>query len=42
MSTNPSGNASARIVSSVMSVFTRADFFGQETHTGVLPSSRLR
>jgi hypothetical protein len=33
MSTNPSGSASPRITSSVMSVGTFEDFFGQETHT---------
>ena len=33
MSTKPSGSASARIMSSVTSVATPADFFGHETHT---------
>src|ERR1700682_6503082 len=38
VSTNPSGKATSRITSSVTSVETPADFFGQDTHT--IPVSR--
>jgi hypothetical protein len=33
MSTKPKGSATSRMVSSVMSVATLADFFGQDIHT---------
>src|ERR1700730_5569723 len=39
MSTNPSGNATARITSSVMSVLMPDDFFGHETHN--VPASAI-
>lgn len=42
ISTKPSGSATSRMVSSVMSVGSFADFFGQETQIGVSTSSFLR
>src|SRR5690606_2071851 len=41
-STNPSGRASSRITSSVISVGTPDDFFGHETQTGVSAARRSR
>ncbi len=41
-STNPSGKASSRIVSSVMSVGTLAAFFGQDTQITPLDLIELR
>src|SRR6266480_7733759 len=41
-STNPSGSATARITSSVVSVATPADFFGHETQTVPVAAMFLR
>src|SRR5262245_3245947 len=39
MSTKPSGSATSRTTSSVISVGTLADFFGHDTHTAAFGSS---